>query len=90
MLLQLSGIYNLIILRTRYFLLLHDVQAGCGAYPASSSVGTRFFRGVKWLGRDVDHSPPSSAEIKNVWSSARISLYVFMLWAGRALLYFFG
>jgi hypothetical protein len=24
--------------------------------------------GVKQLGREVDHSPPSSAEVKNVWS----------------------
>jgi hypothetical protein len=24
--------------------------------------------GVKRLGREADHSPPSSAEVKNVWS----------------------
>jgi hypothetical protein len=24
--------------------------------------------GVKWPGREADHSPPSSAEVKNVWS----------------------
>jgi hypothetical protein len=24
--------------------------------------------GVKWLRHEVDHSPPSSAEVKNVWS----------------------
>jgi hypothetical protein len=24
--------------------------------------------GVKWPGREADHSPPSSAEVKNAWS----------------------
>jgi hypothetical protein len=24
--------------------------------------------GVKWSGREADHSPPSSAEVKSVWS----------------------
>jgi hypothetical protein len=26
------------------------------------------FLGVKWPGREADHSPPSSAEVKNAWS----------------------
>jgi len=35
-------------------------------HPASSSMGTGgSLPGVKWLERDVYHSPPSSAEIKN-------------------------
>jgi hypothetical protein len=35
-------------------------------HPASYPVGTRdpFPRGKAWLGRDADHSPPSSAEVK--------------------------
>jgi hypothetical protein len=24
--------------------------------------------GIKWLGHEADHSPPSSAEVKNAWS----------------------
>jgi len=36
--------------------------------------------GVKWPGRESDHSPPSSAEVKNVWSYASILQYVFMAW----------
>jgi len=28
-----------------------------------------FFLGVKWPGREADHSPPS-AEVKNAWSFA--------------------
>jgi hypothetical protein len=34
--------------------------------------------GVKWLGREADHSPPSSAEVKNAWSHTSTSRYVFM------------
>jgi len=32
------------------------------------------FLGVKRPGRDVDHSPPSSAELKNIWSYTSIPL----------------
>jgi hypothetical protein len=45
------------------------VQAGSGAHPASHTVGTGgSFPGCKARpGRDADHSPPSSAEIKKEW-----------------------
>jgi hypothetical protein len=40
-----------------------------GAHPAFSAVDTVVFSpGVKRPGRDVDHSPPPSAEIKHEWS----------------------
>jgi hypothetical protein len=38
------------------------VQTDSGAHPASYPMGTG---GNAWLGRDADHSPPSSAEVKN-------------------------
>jgi hypothetical protein len=43
------------------------VQTGSGAHPASYPMGTGgSFPGSKaWPGRDADHSPPSSAEVKN-------------------------
>jgi hypothetical protein len=43
------------------------VQTGSGAYPASCPVGTGgpFPEGKAQLRRDADHSPPSSAEVKN-------------------------
>jgi hypothetical protein len=43
------------------------IQTGSGAHPASCTVGTGglFPGGKAWPGRDVDHSPPSSAEVKN-------------------------
>jgi hypothetical protein len=42
------------------------VQTGSGAHPASCTVGTGGpFPGAKARsGRDADHSPPSSAEVK--------------------------
>jgi hypothetical protein len=43
------------------------VQTGSGAHPASCPMGTGGpFPGSKARpGRDADHSPPSSAEVKN-------------------------
>jgi hypothetical protein len=38
------------------------VQTGSGAHPASYAMGTG---GKARPGRDADHSPPSSAEVKN-------------------------
>jgi hypothetical protein len=40
------------------------VQTGPEAHPASCTVGTGSFPGVKWPGRGADHPPPSSAEVK--------------------------
>jgi len=40
------------------------VQTGSEAHPASYTVGTGSFPGLKRLGHGVDHPPPSSAEIK--------------------------
>jgi hypothetical protein len=43
------------------------VQTGSGEHPASCTMGTGSpFSGAKArLGRDADHSPPSSAEVEN-------------------------
>jgi len=40
------------------------IQSGPGAHPASYTMGTRPFPGVKWPGCGIDHPPPSSAEVK--------------------------
>jgi len=50
------------------------VQTGLGAHPASYTVGTRSFPEVKRPGRGVDHSLPSSAEIKG-----SVELYLYSL-----------
>jgi len=47
------------------------VQTGPGAHPYSYTMGTGSFPGVKRPGRD-DHSPPSSAEVKE-----RVDLYLY-------------
>jgi hypothetical protein len=49
-----------------------DFQTGLGAYPASCTMGTGSFPGVKRPGRSVDHPPPSSAEVKE-----RVELYLY-------------
>jgi hypothetical protein len=36
--------------------------------------------GVKRPRREADHSPPSSAEVKNAWSYTSTPPYVFMAW----------
>jgi hypothetical protein len=36
--------------------------------------------GVKRLGRKADHSPPSSAEVKDEWSYNSTTHYAFMAW----------
>jgi hypothetical protein len=43
------------------------VQTGSGVHPASYPMGTggSFPGGKARPGRDADHSPPSSAEVKN-------------------------
>jgi hypothetical protein len=50
------------------FSVLHHVQTGSWAHPASYPKGTRgSFSGVKRPGREGDHSPQSNAEVKNAW-----------------------
>jgi hypothetical protein len=41
---------------------------------------SRMALGVKQPGRETDHSPPSSAEVKNVWSYTSAPQYTFMAW----------
>jgi hypothetical protein len=44
------------------FSLYHRVKTGSGAHPAS------YLMGIMRQGHEADHSPPSSAEVKNAWS----------------------
>ena len=48
------------------------VLTGLGAHPASHTMGTRYFPGVKRPGRGVDHRPPPIAEVKE-----RLELYFY-------------
>jgi hypothetical protein len=58
------------------FSLLHSVQPGSGAHPASYPMGTGgSFSWVKRSDREADRSPPSSAEVVNTWSYTSILTY---------------
>jgi len=48
------------------------VPSGSVAYPASYTIGTESFSGVKQPGRGVDHTPPSRAETEE-----RVELYLY-------------
>jgi hypothetical protein len=50
------------------------VQTGSGALPASSSMGSGFIS----RGHEVNHSLPSSAEVKNEWSCTTTPLIYLM------------
>jgi hypothetical protein len=54
----------------------HRVQNSSGAQPASYPMGTR----GSFPGGKSDHSPPSSAEVQNVWSYTSTPQYIFMAW----------
>jgi hypothetical protein len=55
---------------TGNFFLHHRVHIGSEAHPTSYSMSTRgsFPGGITTGGRETDHSPPPSAEVKNGWS----------------------
>jgi hypothetical protein len=56
---------------------VHRVQTGSRVHLASCTVGTGVsFLVAKSTGREADHSPPSSVEIKNTWSFTSSFLYV--------------
>jgi hypothetical protein len=48
--------------RARFF---GHAQKGSGAHPASFTMETGSFPGVKRTGSGADHPPPSSAEFEN-------------------------
>jgi hypothetical protein len=60
------------------FSLLQVVQTGSGVHPTSYPMGTGgSFPGVKRPGREADHSPPSSAEVKKMWIYTSTPPYAF-------------
>jgi hypothetical protein len=52
------------------------VLTGRGAHPASHTMGTGSFPGIKQPGRGLEHRPLPSAEVKE-----RVELYLYPLWA---------
>jgi len=52
------------------FVFSAPVQTGRGAHPASYTMGTGSFPGVKWTGRGVDHPP-------HLAPKERVELYLY-------------
>jgi hypothetical protein len=57
------------------------VQTGLLAYITFYTMGTGSFQGIKRQGREVDHPPSSSAEVKE-----RVKIYVYYPISLRGLL----
>jgi hypothetical protein len=55
--------------KARNFPFLQSVKTGSWAQPASCRKYTKkSLSGVKWPGREADHTPQSSIQVKNEWS----------------------
>jgi hypothetical protein len=66
---------------SKRFSLLHGVHATLGPTHYSIQwVLIAFTPGVKWLGYEFNHSPTSTAEVKNAWSYT--STLPYFLWPG--------
>jgi hypothetical protein len=66
--------------------LLQNFRSIFGIHPASHRMGVeRSLRQVKQLGSTVNHSTPSSAVVKNVWSYNSIPSYTFLELTGVTL-----
>jgi hypothetical protein len=74
--------FDYFLVGARYFSVLHTIQIGSGAHPASCTLGTRgCFFGLKQQGHEADHSPPPSAKVKNGGAIPPFPyMYVFMAW----------
>jgi len=64
-----------------FFSLRHRVKPGSGVHPASYPVDTGgSFPGGKATGREVNHTPAFSTEVKYAWKCTSTPQYVFMAW----------
>jgi hypothetical protein len=61
------------------FTTVSETALGPTKPPIQWVTGT-FSLGVNRPGREADHSPPSSAEVKDAWSYTSTPQYVFMAW----------
>jgi hypothetical protein len=69
-----GAMMGLLLFATTYRLTLGPTQPPVQWIP-------RFLTpGLKLPGRETDHSPQSSAEVKNAWSCISNPQYVFMVW----------
>jgi hypothetical protein len=66
--------YSKIPVGARYF---SNVQTGPEAHPASYTMGTGSFPGVKRPGHGAEHPPASTAEVKKEWGYTSTHLWAF-------------
>jgi hypothetical protein len=67
--------------REQFFLFSSPSTPALGPNPTSHKLGAGgSSAGIKRPGREADHSPSSSAEMKNTWSYTSIPPYVFIVW----------
>jgi hypothetical protein len=58
-----------------------SIHYGKGVHPTTYPMGTGgSFPGVKRPGREADHSPPASAEVKKMWIYTPTPPHAFMAW----------
>jgi len=80
-----SWLFSCNILK-QFFKILTKIQQKFQMYSILDSLtttsrpGCRSFPGVKLLGHEANHSPPSSAEVKNAWNYTPTPPTVFMAW----------
>jgi hypothetical protein len=80
-----NGAWVQILAESRNFSLLQNVQTDSEAHPITHSMGIGVLpRGIKRPRREVDHSPPSSAEVKNEWSYTSTPTNFIFLFNGLA------
>jgi hypothetical protein len=66
--------------RVKYFLFSKSSRLALrSTQPPIQWVPGALSTGVKQLGREVDHSPPTSAEVKKMWIYTSTPPYAFML-----------
>jgi len=57
-----------------FFLFISMSRPALGpAHPPIQWVMEALPQGIKWLGCEVDHLPPSSAKVKSAWSNTSTS-----------------
>jgi hypothetical protein len=76
-----------IVYRSRDFCRLQSVKTGSGTSPVSYSmvIGGLFSPGLERPEREADHSPPSSAEVKDEWSCISLPWCAQHVCLGRAM-----
>jgi hypothetical protein len=65
------GVRVRVAVESRIFSLLRVVQTGSGVHPTSQPpiqwITGALSPGVKRLGHEADHTPPTSAEVRKMW-----------------------